>query len=241
MNKPLIFFHIDKCGGTTVQAYLAKQFRQDEIKPVRYPNNSISAKATYPTISHFDMDLYEFNRKFVYDPCYRLIMGNYDTGILNKIPVPIVSLVVLRQPVERVVSLYQYVRREVGVFGQLAMDAETMGADKWIRQYVGLWENAMTLQLAGVRWSSEVYRQANEAIYQQAVRQLRAIHYIGIVPRLDELLMKLAEDMGWMPPEPKRLNVSVREVEVSAETRSFIETHCQYDIDLYQVAKEIAT
>ncbi len=238
MNKPIVFIHIDKCGGMSVQDYLARQYSQDEICPVRFP--VVSAQAIYPTISHVDVDLFKLNQGFVYDPQYRLIMGNYDTAIFDKIPEPKISLIVLREPVERAISLYQYVKRELDVFEQLTHDANQLGLDGWVRKYVGLWENAMTRQLAGVRWSSEAWLPVDEALYRQAVKQLKVIDYIGILPRLDVMLSNLADEMGWMRPEPTRLNVSVRQVDVSAETRSFIGSHCIWDSELYKVAEGIA-
>lgn len=237
MQKTVVFIHIDKCGGMTLRDYLASQFPAEQIRPVPCPEELVSVKPTYP-ITH--MDLFEHHRQYRRNPHYKLVMGHYDTGILRYFDEPIVTVTVLRDPVERVVSLWKFIRREGLAHRQLAEDANQLGLDGWIRKYVGLWENAMVRQIAGVRWSSERWLAVDEVLYQQAVDRLIEIDYIGILPRLDDLLANLAEEMGWMQPEPKRLNASVRQVDVSAETRAFIEQHCRYDIDLYQVAEGIA-
>ena len=225
MNPPIVFFHIDKTGGTTVCDYLAQQFDHGQIRPV-------------PCGKH--VDLYAHNRKFKHDRSHQLVMGHYDTGILECFDEsPVVTMTVLREPVARVVSLYRYVLEHDELYGKLSVDAQTLGIDGWMRKHAGLWDNAMTRQIAGQRWSSG-YKEASESMLIRAEAMLRQIDYVGVMENLTQFLERVAEGLGWSAPEPKRLNPTVRpETVVPPETRAFIEAHTVYDARLYQVAKGI--
>ena len=237
MNPPIVFFHIDKTGGTTVCDYLAQQFDHGQIRPVPCGKRVDALAQFFPT-AH--ADLYAHNRKFKHDRAHQLIMGHYDTGILEWFDEsPVTTMTVLREPVARVVSLYRYVHEHEELYGKLSVDAQTLGIDAWMRKHVGLWDNAQTRQIAGQRWSSG-YKEASEAMLIRAEAMLRQIDYVGVMENLTQFLERVAEGLGWSAPELKRLNQTVRpETVVPPETRAFIEAHTIYDARLYQVAKGI--
>lgn len=231
MNPVIVFFHIDKTGGTTVCDYLARQYPQEQIKPVPVGKRLDFAENVPTTHS----DLYAANRKFYPLAGERLIMGHYDTRILDYLPDDVITLTVLREPVARVVSLYWYVYEHEDLYGNLAKEAQSMGMDGWLRRYVDLWDNAMTKQMAGCRWSTG-HMHADEMMYQMALIRLKKIRYVGITSRLMPFLCRFARDMGWDAPEPKRLNGTVTRAAIRPEVRRFIEAHTQYDARLYQEA-----
>ena len=234
MNPLVVFFHIDKTGGTTVCDYLARQFPQEQIKPVPI-GKAQDLVGIAPTTYG---DLYAANRKFSILPGQRLIMGHYDTGILDYLLCDVITMTVLREPVARVVSLYRYVEAHDELYGNLSLDARRLGLEGWLRRYVDLWDNAMTKQLAGVRWSTG-HQEVDERVYQMAVDRLKAIDYVGITKHLPIFLEKVASGMGWDAPEPKRLNatLSLNHPIIDEGTMAFIEAHTKYDTRLYQVAE----
>lgn len=237
MQPTVIFFHIDKTGGTTVRDYLSQQYPREQIRPVPGMPAIDQTAVLYP-VTH--QDLYAHNRKFKRDRTQRLIMGHYDTGILDYFDDDVVTMTVLREPVARVVSLYRYVRENEPRYAGLSRDAQVLGFDAWARKYCDLWDNAMTKQLAGVRWSSG-WTPASNAVYQLAEQMLRELTFVGLTERLDLFLDCVADEMGWDAPEPRRLNrTQAPDTPVSRDTRAFIMQHTAWDRQLSNVAKEIA-
>lgn len=231
----LVFLHIDKTGGMTLRSWLASQYSTEHIRPVPCPTTLTMGSMNYPT-TH--MDLFAHNRKFTHNPDHWLVMGHYDYGIVQRIPDPKLVMTVLRDPVQRVVSLYQFILREDRTFAQLNIDAHSLGFGGWARKHVGLWENAMTRQLAGVRWSSSIWHEVDEAIYQQAEINLGRCDFVAVLEHLDDLIDRLSIDFNWTPPANRRLNTSNRKTVVDDATAEFIRQNSVYDTRLYLKAME---
>lgn len=87
-TKPIVFFHIPKTGGSTVNYHLEQAFSDEERCGVRH-NNILTT--TIPMI---------INKK--------LFSGHFDNRILHIIPDNATCLTILRDPKERLFSIYKY-------------------------------------------------------------------------------------------------------------------------------------
>lgn len=86
--KHVVFVHIPKTGGTSLHEVLKGLFRADEIHPERLNR-----------FSEYDPSTYEN---------YRLFSAHMDARTLPSIPDPKYTLTVLREPKERILSLYYF-------------------------------------------------------------------------------------------------------------------------------------
>jgi hypothetical protein len=89
-GRRLVFLHLAKTGGTTLDHHFAQAFAADEI----CPKNS---------------DLYDLSTEEL--ARYRYFSGHFVYDQLRRIPGPIFTVTVLRNPIERVISNYYFLKR----------------------------------------------------------------------------------------------------------------------------------
>ena len=98
-NKTVIFNHIPKTAGLTLSAMLEKQYSKDTIF------STLGWKGGRREAIRYFKNLSEFERNK-----FSSITGHSALELFNYIKSPVV-LIMFRHPVERVISLYSYVRR----------------------------------------------------------------------------------------------------------------------------------
>ncbi len=91
----LVFLHIPKTAGQSVHAYLQGGFSADEIAPARMNNTLIG------------MPLDDIAR-------YRLFSGHLDWALLDCIEGPKFVFTILREPRDRILSFYFFLRAKAG-------------------------------------------------------------------------------------------------------------------------------
>ena len=89
-NASLVFQHLPKCGGTSVHELLQAHFPPERVCPERF-NELIY----YPQARLDD---------------YRYYSGHYDRNNVLFIPKPVRVITLLREPKERIISLYRFWR-----------------------------------------------------------------------------------------------------------------------------------
>lgn len=103
LTKPrrVLFDHLPKCGGSTVTKYLYKQYRSHQIFQIngRRPHDSVVEFCSLPEkIRHQ----------------YRLILGHLAHELLDEVHADTISITILREPIDRIISHYYYVLRDTG-------------------------------------------------------------------------------------------------------------------------------
>ena len=87
------YLHIPKCGGTSLQYQLKNIYPQSTIAPISYSK--------------------EFEKLYSEDiEKYLLFAGHFDDSIRRAIRGDLISMIVLREPIKRVVSLVRYQKQE---------------------------------------------------------------------------------------------------------------------------------
>ncbi len=89
-HRRVAFLHIPKTGGTALHRFLTGQFREDEICPER--SNLLGACGSESLAR------------------YRLFSGHFDRMTVDRLPTPIVKITLLRNPRDRIISLYRFWR-----------------------------------------------------------------------------------------------------------------------------------
>jgi hypothetical protein len=98
--QKVLFDHLPKCGGTTVWKYLTSHYRHRKIYPITTgdPQYSVEAFKLLPEVTRHSYDL---------------VLGHLDNEMVDYVHPDSITLTILRDPVERIISHYYYVRREV--------------------------------------------------------------------------------------------------------------------------------
>ena len=97
MNKTIIFLHVPKAAGTTLRHFIQKNYRSDEMYWISSSDPSLSQAAliNYPL---------EKKQKL------KFIGGHLSFGLHEYIPSNCSYFTLLREPVDRVISLYYFIK-----------------------------------------------------------------------------------------------------------------------------------
>jgi hypothetical protein len=171
----------------------------------------------------------------------RAVTGHFWYGAHAFIPRPCFYITLLREPVDRVVSLYHHI---VGVEDELYHD-EIVSRDATLDEFVAKFpcrevDNDQTRRIAGVE---PPYGQCNGATLELAKRNLRdRFAFVGTTDRFDESLLALQKLLGWEdlhylpglvnPNRPPR-------AALAPGTISLIVGRNELDVELYAYANRL--
>jgi len=101
MTQPtIIFAHIPKAAGTTLHRIIEQQYHRQEIYSIY--STPLTPEASF---EHFT-NLTPEQRAQI-----RILKGHMSFGLHAYIPGPVTYFTLLREPIERVVSFYYYIRQ----------------------------------------------------------------------------------------------------------------------------------
>lgn len=187
----IVFVHIPKTAGTTVRTALATAYRPEERAFVYHP--SVPDSVTTETIAGWS----EERRGRL-----RLVMGHFDVGIHDHLPGPSRYVTMLREPMDRLVSLYDYFR--TGSFpagtGAARQHARLVAEDIAIDAYAfdvkhPRWDNQMVRMLSGR--GNVAFGTCDEDLLAEAVENIET-RFSGVLlqERMEASMGVLAELTG---------------------------------------------
>lgn len=233
-SRPLIFLHIPKTAGTTLERILARQYGHDALFKMRPEEEDLEGAVQRLR------DLDAATRRKV-----RLIHGHMHFGIHDVLGEPVPYMTMLRHPVDRVISHYYYVKRRPNHYlHDLVRDGMTL------REYVETagggrsieFDNGQTRAYAGPPYDRAEVGTCDEEMLEAARRNLDT-HFraVGVSERFDESLLLFRHAFGWRLPFYVRHNVTRNRPsmdEVDPETRAVVEEHSRLDLALYRYATD---
>ncbi|HEY9663861.1 MAG TPA: sulfotransferase family 2 domain-containing protein, partial [Allocoleopsis sp.] len=224
-NDVLYFSHIPKTAGMTFRTIVEDQFKSEEICPATL---NAQVKKLQPE------DLAK----------YRLYRGHLGFINLPKL-VPgkqIVNVTVLREPIARVISHYEYIRRMPGDPHYRAVKDMTLEefAQKLTAGKVG--KNIQTYHVAKtLRFDLDSLTPAETL--ELAKQSLDQFAFVGLVERFQDSLFLLSYIFGWKPIINTRKENAAKSKkpvnELPASTLEVLKENSLLDIELYDYAKEI--
>jgi len=222
----VIFLHAPKTGGTTLVRILERQYGSDSVLNL-YDSSYGDELAAYPSE--------EIDR-------IRAIVGHFYFGVHAFIPRPAVYVTLLRDPVDRVISHYHFVRRSPGHYLHTTANEFSLG-EFVVACGADEPNNDQTRLLAG-RYQAEGTPPNADDMLAAARRNLREhVAVVGMTEEFDRSLLLMRRTFGWGRPFYVRENVSKkpsrREV-ISPETRRVIENYNALDVDLYEEARTLS-
>ncbi len=229
----LFFLHIPKAGGSTLHNILEKSYKGKSIltlKPdIVHPNGNTSLRylnMVQKKIQQIDPD--ELNK-------YHLIKGHFYFGIHNKINSSYKYITIIRNPIERIISLYYFIkRRKNNAFYNLTNQISLYDFVK------GNFEinNLQTKMLVGEKFHSF---DENSLINIAQNNINNHFHLVGITERLDEFLILLNKELGIKLITYRIQNKSQNKpsiIDIDKRTKNLILKKNEIDYELYNYVKE---
>lgn len=227
MKTKLLFDHIYKAAGSSVERVLVDHFGQDNV--------------TFGLIEPLSLALTRHAGNTV-------ITGHFSFLPGQRLPADRYAFTVLRHPVDRVLSHYYFARNHVPKRGGNATVelAKIQSLDEYVfcelPEVRGLLQNDQTMHFLPMRWdgSRELSPREKLAAAKEALDQY---DLVGAYEEFDDFVQVLACETGMSPVfEVPRVNVTqgrVAATEISAATRKRLLEINELDIELYQYALDL--
>jgi hypothetical protein len=186
----LVFLHVPKCGGTTVHEWLAAVLAPGALSPER---NRMPADLTAGRARELQQ--------------HRVFSGHFDVVDLAQFPGPQRRFTVLRDPVDRLVSLYDYWRayrpdhiEQHDLVGpraarSMSFDEFVCGTDPRIVHDV---DNTYVRTFTGLIRTSDPIPDP-EAALARAAEFVDSLDHVGHLDRLADTFRWLCADLGLEP------------------------------------------
>ena len=245
-GKPVVLYlHIPKAGGTTLSDWLFGQLRR---------STNVGERSRF-----FNAGVYYYPAGYVRDGLtdseesvktalarddLRGVLGHFRFGIHEQLAKPSEYITLLRDPVQRVISLYNFQRLVQERWGDL--EGVTIPPDMTLEDFVleppyPEIDNGQTRRIAGEAAELE---KCSDAMLSRAKGHLRE-HFtiVGTTERFDESVQLLARIFRW----DRRLMYYPRNVAgndnkkplVPSATVELIENKNSFDRKLYQYAEQL--
>lgn len=235
--KPGLFFiHIPRTGGTTLGCYLRAQFQPQEV----FPGQS------WPELVRYDPGtLHE----------YRYFGGHYEYNLLEILPSPCRVVTFLRDPVDRVLSWYAYLKyssvlaRRSVFEGRTLREALRQGSDELkeasnFQTYLLSFDlpiEQVFRNLSGRILSLRPVPRSSKIDLALAKERIDQIDFVGIFEEYADSVRMLANHFGWgrRGSTLERSNASEQlPPDVDDVVREELAELNALDIELYQYARK---
>jgi hypothetical protein len=217
----LIFLHVPKTAGATLTVILGRHYPPEAIFHIGGPGR--------PTLKEFEaLPLQERAR-------FTCLAGHVAFGVHRLLPGPARYITMLRDPVDRLVSLYYYVRETPEHSMHEHVVRERVTLEEFVRSRPS---DAQVRLVSGPPHDGAATRET----LQRAQRNLRErFAAFGLAERFDDSLLLFARVMGWRHLYFRRQNVTRRRPARSTlapSTVAMIEERNVLDRELHTFASE---
>ncbi len=231
----VIFMHVPKTAGTSLRHIVQSQFQ---------PNNVFEFYnlKTQPPKVHKGIEKYH-NLSQAQKKAIKFVSGHIGFGLHEFLSRPCSYITVLRDPVERVISYYNFLLRNQNII------VKNKTLPEFVQTFGGV-HNSMTCYLSGLTLQAQMQgldidlksRQFDRETLETAkINFQNHFKVVGFVDRFDETCLLLKKILGWnIPAFYTRKNVAKNANiarEISPETLSLIHKFNELDIQLYSYAR----
>ncbi|MEN6586611.1 MAG: sulfotransferase family 2 domain-containing protein [Sulfuricella sp.] len=225
-TDPIVFIHIPKTGGMTMYAMIRDIYKPSELHKI---NPAIESIEKYLSLS--------MSRK----EKLKVIYGHMDYWVQELLPPNSRYVTLLRNPVERVISHYHYVRRTANdPLRELAMRSSL---DDWVARCNLLeMDNGQTRRLSGSEGSVSFGACSAQMLEQARQNVQHNFALVGITERFDETYGLMSKLFDWPIRHYQPRNVAQQRSstkEIPARTIRLIEKHNALDMELYAHAAQL--
>jgi hypothetical protein len=225
----LVFLHLPKTAGLSLRETLLAETAQRPRFRIIHPIDDLAALARLPVEQRSGLALIE---------------GHLYYGVHECIGRECRYMTMLRDPVERVLSWYSFVREYVPhhLHERLAGSAGGAGMSlaDCLRDGVSVeLDNHMVRMLAGQKYVNVPFGQVTGAMLAEAREHLAGFAAVGIRERFDDSLRLFASVFGWRQPRPHHINITgsrLHRDQLEPETLAAVRAQNELDAELYRYA-----
>lgn len=228
-KETFIFLHIPKCAGTSFTRLLEANIPFSEVFNFRppYETQIDVLKSMAPTAR---------NR-------LRLITGHLSYGVHELVDSPCTYLTMLRDPIDRVISLYDFIRQDQS--HPLHDEVITMSLDEFSRgKCSSQITNCMTRQLSGN--PAVDFLNGKETCSEEdlalAMKHLNSFAFIGLQEEFHTSMLLCRLLFGWTTIHHTRVNQTshrTRLADLDEKTLEVLRTYNSIDLRLYEYGLQL--
>ena len=241
-EKTLIFPHNPRTGGTTLSTTIERLFPVRAVFPGTLAAQTFSRpiqilwgglKDPQQVIDVLEKSLETDKQKIAY------LHGHLQFGVHTLLPQACTYVTMLRNPVERIISLYHFLRRRPDMAWYDQLQGVNLSGFVDDMDACGC-HNGQVRRISGVRPGVPL----TAAVLDRAKENLTEYFTIaGVTERLNEILLLLAEQRGWnwqdMLYSRRHVgNYKRSRGDVSSDVIALIRHHNQLDLALYQFVRQ---
>jgi hypothetical protein len=223
-KEAVIFLHVPKAAGSTLNRLIEWEYRLEEM----YSVDPVFYRRSW---AHLQRLAKNRLRKI------RMVKGHMLFGLHTILPRPATYITVLREPVDRVISSYYFMRTYKLQPLYWKFKVENWSLEDFVRRSPR--ENVQCKILAGVEYAEPCTAEICERAKEHLVRYFSVA---GLCERFEESLALMKLRFGWELQRYSSFNVGrsrPRKTDVSQSTLNLIEEKNSFDISLYDCAAKI--
>ena len=228
--SPLIFLHIPKAGGTTLQDIVVRQYRAG--KGFRFTGD-LNQLAQFEAMPQEERDGFD------------VLLGHVHFGLHERLSRPALYMTMLRDPVDRIVSHYYFVKARKEHYLHKAIIEKGMSLKEYAEKRA-----CIEVDNDQVRWlcarphkAVPIGKVSREMVEEAKWNLAHSISVVGLVERFEESLCCFGRAFGWADVSyGGRKNVTPDRPpleEISEEAIRTIREVNRYDVELYGLARAL--
>ena len=221
-NRAIIFLHIPKTAGTTLNRIIEWQYNPLSI----FTMDPYRIRATPERLKQ----LPEARRRRL-----RMVRGHFYYGIHEFLPQGATYITILREPVARFLSAYYFLQRRPLHPMHRKVKSEKIGVEDFIR----LTPHRQNLQcslIAGIKSTGKCEERTLEIAKENLANTFSVV---GLSERFEESLMLMAETFDWQVPFYENRKVSKTRPKVESSAIDLIKEHNRLDLELYEFGQKL--
>jgi len=235
IDQTVIHFHIPKTAGSTINSILVPAFDRDEV--FLCGDNKLH-------LSHWESNVHFAGLSPEEQAPFRYIAGHVEYFLLESLRMPHFSFLFLRNPIERLVSMYYFVKGHEGHH----LHSKVVDEELTLAEFVstGLWhelDNGMCRRLSGVANSVPI-GQCGEDVLRRAQYNLENnFSFIGFQERFDEslfLLLSFLDALDGLDYQSQNVTDKRKKAKrITSEEKKALMAVNSLDLELYAFGREL--
>lgn len=227
----VLFLHIPKAGGQTLGEYVYNQCRAPESRAGDDLLDAGVAYLNYGFIKEPGLAVPGHVKSLLGRTDLRAVIGHFWFGLHEHVARPNLYVTLLRDPVERTVSLYYYAKLH-----------ETMSLEEFVRTppFKEV-DNDQTRRIAGVNPAAGACTRATLDAARENLRRHFAV--VGTTERMEETLALLNLRLGWsreVVSTARNVNAArPASAALPRETIEAVRARNEFDFELWRFASEL--